>query len=145
MRSSGRGKKEQSRDAYGQVIYTKRLKITPVGADIICVLTACLCVALCSCRRGSSTRWSPDPHRGMLYVGLNLIPPSYEDRIGNPPSGKGRRDAQPGPGSAASPAAQTSLDPAFIPPPPPTTALNRTSKIRTWTSSLGVALFQTVS
>jgi len=42
------GKKEQSRDTYRQVIYTKCLKIMPVGADIIRLLTVCLCVALYS-------------------------------------------------------------------------------------------------
>lgn len=57
------GEKEQSRDTYGQVIYTECLKITPAGADIICLLMACLCLALCNCGKASGThRASPHHH-----------------------------------------------------------------------------------
>lgn len=38
--------KEQARDTYRQLIYTTCLKIMPVGADITCLLMACLCLAL---------------------------------------------------------------------------------------------------
>lgn len=68
------GEKEQSRDTYGQVMYTECLKITPAGADIICLLMACLCLALCNCGKASGThRASPHHHFGpQILAGDNL-------------------------------------------------------------------------
>lgn len=56
------GEKEQSKDTYRQVIYTKCLKITPAGADIICLLTACLCLALYNRGKGSGAQGASSHH-----------------------------------------------------------------------------------